>query len=326
MAPSKVKKNEIDEIGLACSDCGKKMVAADKVIKCSRCSKQYHPSCRQISDRECRNILKDGNWDCGNHHVKKLSVDAKLDKILKELETVKKSQEFLSDSHDDLLLVIGKLGEENKSIKNEMRAMAERFKNLKSELDSLKTAAHTSEQTKISANVIVRGLSGAEDPMKAMIKIANIVDSPLETGDIVSAQAIKTADRSHILVRFASNEKKKELMRSARAKRLGTVMFGYNGENKPIYIDEQLTKQSHYLLMRAKKLKAMGIKYVWVSNGDILVRCKDGDKVTKITSEEHIDNIEKNLVLKKKQGPTNTNTTVELSIQSHDSDDNCEEN
>lgn len=158
--------------------------------------------------------------------------------------------------------------------------------------------------------------------------------SPLATGDIVFAQTIKSTDRSHLLIRFAPNEKKKELMRSARAKRLGTNMFGYNGDNKPIYIDEQLTKQTHYLLMRAKKLKALGIKYVWVSNGDILVRQKDGEKVSKITSEQQIDSIEKGLVLKKKnnRGPkhpnSNTNTTVELSIQSEsaDSEEEFDEN
>lgn len=78
-------------------------------------------------------------------------------------------------------------------------------------------------------------------------------------------------------------------------------MCGYSGDNKPIFVDEQLTQQTYELLAQAKALKKLGVKYVWTSNGDILCRERDESPVTKIDSLAKVKAIEKKLVLSNKK-------------------------
>lgn len=40
-------------------------------------------------------------------------------------------------------------------------------------------------------------------------------------------------------------------------------MYGYAGEARPIYVDEQLTKDTFLLLKYTKRLKKVGVNYVW---------------------------------------------------------------
>lgn len=45
----------------------------------------------------------------------------------------------------------------------------------------------------------------------------------------------------------------------------------------------------------ARKLREYGVKYVWISSGDVLMREKDGSRVQRIDSTHHVERIMKNL-------------------------------
>lgn len=76
-------------------------------------------------------------------------------------------------------------------------------------------------------------------------------------------------------------------------------MYGYAGESKPIYVDEQLTRQTFLLFKQAKNLKKVGCTYVWISNGDIMARVNSTSPFIKITQNHQVDELEKALILKK---------------------------
>lgn len=82
-------------------------------------------------------------------------------------------------------------------------------------------------------------------------------------------------------------------------------MLGYDGDEMPVYVDEQITKESFMLFKNAKKLKKVGYAYVWISNGDIMVRRNPKSPFIKITSQEQIDSLETAELLRKKDGNTN---------------------
>lgn len=94
-------------------------------------------------------------------------------------------------------------------------------------------------------------------------------------------------------------------MKAAKQKRLSTQMYGYSGDSKPIFVDEQLTKYTYSLFVQAKQLKKHGIKHVWVSNGDVLSIEADDSQTKRIHSSTHVKEIEKALSLSKKKAVNN---------------------
>lgn len=82
-------------------------------------------------------------------------------------------------------------------------------------------------------------------------------------------------------------------------------MYGYDGDSKPIYVDEKLTKYTYTLFAQAKELKKVGIKYVWVSNGNVLDKQNDDPQTKRIHSSLQIKEIEKAIMLSKNKATNN---------------------
>lgn len=62
------------------------------------------------------------------------------------------------------------------------------------------------------------------------------------------------------------------MIKQAKAKKINSGAMGFTGDDRPIFIDEIVTQHTHNLLMEARKLREYGVKYVWSSKGDVLVR------------------------------------------------------
>lgn len=107
----------------------------------------------------------------------------------------------------------------------------------------------------------------------------------VENNDVTSVRHIQNNNKPPvIMVTFKEKEKKNEFMKSAKQNRVSSTQFGYSGDPYPIYVGHQLTTESFNLFLEAKKLKKIGISYVWIANGDILIREKTGKPAVKITT------------------------------------------
>lgn len=116
----------------------------------------------------------------------------------------------------------------------------------------------------------------------------------------VVAKRIEYENREPVIVASFTDEKlKRQFVKQAKKKRISTEMYGYVGESKPIYVDEQLTRQTFMLFKHAKSLKKLGCTYVWISNGDIMARINSTSPFIKITQKHQVDELEKVLILKK---------------------------
>lgn len=70
------------------------------------------------------------------------------------------------------------------------------------------------------------------------------------------------------------------------------ILENPNLENRPLYVNHELTKTSQFLLAKAKELRNQNlIKYVWVGEGSILIRKVDGGPTIKIHSLLHLNNV-----------------------------------
>lgn len=162
---------------------------------------------------------------------------------------------------------------------------------MNSELLELKTKVNAMEQRNLNNVVAIRGIDKGIDPTQMVQKIATIADLEIEGTVEIHSNAI--ADKQVIIAKFNDMDIKTKFIKSAKKKKITTNTLGLTGTPSPVYVDEQLTKDTYQLLARAKQLKKIGYKFIWVSNGEILIRENDEAKVTKITSAHQITELEK---------------------------------
>lgn len=174
----------------------------------------------------------------------------------KQTKEVVKSQQFISNKHDELLAELKKYKDENKSLRNEVTSLTKKFSSLSVEVQQLEAQLNKNDQTKLSSNVLIRGIRDADDPVEAVKKIAEIIDFTAAVDDIVFARQVKSEGKDTVIVAVFNNEQTKcKFVRDSKVKRLSSKMYG---EEKPIYVDEQLTKTTFLLFKHAKKLKKCG--------------------------------------------------------------------
>lgn len=206
------------------------------------------------------------------------------------MDDLSKSQQYLSNNHDDMLIEMKKINTDFQRTKGELKPVQNQYKNMAADIEDLKAKVNNGECDKLKGLVMIRGVPDDEDPLKVVSKIAKIVQIDVKK-DISATSWVKKA----VQVTFSNEEKKRAFIKAAKSKRISTTMYGCKGDEKPIYIDEPLTKHTYNLLNEAKKLKKYGVKFIWTSNGDVLMREKENDKVVKVRSEQHIDEIRRQI-------------------------------
>lgn len=307
-----------------CEYCDEIVNDSDLRITCADCHCTYHIECAGMETKQYRALKQKEKWTCDNHEEKdddenQNRIEKKLDNIGKQLKDLTKSQEFVSAKHDDVIEQLKLLREENKSVRQEIATLKKQQHQMRSDIDQLKAKLNIFEQQKTGDKVIVRGVKKEEDATEAVKKIAAIIDVNLDANDIIFANQITAEKKTPtITAKFSSQQKKNEFVKAAKKKRLSTQMYGYDGECKPIFVDEQLTKYTYSLFAQAKELKKVGIKYVWVSNGDVLYKQSDDSQTKRISSSMQINDIEKAIMLSKKKATSSkTHQQAGTSAQRH---------
>lgn len=278
---------------MTCSECNDDIGADTKFVKCNKCVNSFHLSCRDLTDREYRAFEKNGNFDCGAHKSSSACrIEAKLDKIAGQLTELTKSQQFLSDKYDDLMKSIEHQVEEGNKTKKELQSVKIQGNRVKQDVEMLKTRLNSLEQNNLAKNAVIRGLKKDENPNHAIKKLAEIASFDIDEGQIHSIQNHTKDDKSTLVVQFHNSNVRRDFVKAAKKKRITTTMYGYEGDNKPIFIDEQMTKETYGIYVRAKQLKKYGYKYTWVANGAVLVRETDNSDIIRITSIKQANDIE----------------------------------
>lgn len=218
----------------------------------------------------------------------KKTIDAltkQVSECTKQQKELTNAQQFFSTQYDDFTVQLNALTNVNKEMRNELNSVVKKCRDQSIEIEHLKSKLNLSEQQKINNNVIIRGIAANDDARESVKKIAALSDVVVDDTDIASVRHIMNEHKPPaIVVAFNNSDKKSEFIKSAKRNRISSVKFGYSGVAHPIFVDHQLTTESFNLFLEAKKLKKVGVSFVWIANGNILVREKAGKPVTKITS------------------------------------------
>lgn len=260
-----------------------------KTIDCVTCKQMFHPKCVGISV-DLLNVLKT-SWNCNNCN-KSPNIDIKS--LLKKFEQfkldlceVKGSINKLEKSCDtvtEIGLVVSKQQTEIESLKKEVQI--------------LRAGVNRLETLNRSNNIVITGVPETINENLLMIaaKIGEIIGAPM-TRDKISKFTrfrAKSSNIKPILIVLNNFYDKQSILARFRAVKVITGDKVGLDTTVKIRIGDHINSNLQKLLALArKKLVEKGImKYVWIQNGDVLVRKDAISKIIKIKRSEDVDKLE----------------------------------
>lgn len=229
---------------------------------------------------------------------KKSEFQSKLEKLAKIVHDLQQSNDFLAGKFEESESVVKQLQNTQKQMQQTIAALTTKCNKMSIEMEQLRSKTNTVEQAKVSTNVLIRGVKTDDDPKEAIRKIAEIAAFEVNVSVIASAKHITNEkSQSVIVAKFNDESKKRNFIKAAKKAKVSAQTYGYTDKTGPIYVDEQLTKQTFLLFKRTKELKKQGYKFVWISNGEILARKNEKSTAIRITTESQVIDLENEILM-----------------------------
>lgn len=249
----------------------------EEALYCEECEKWSHKACLNMSRTTFKRLEKSPlPWICDPCKKKMDSRNRKTDKNNKvaaqkenyTLEDVMKKLNEMDDKYNRVL----------KQYDEQMRVNEE----LRKELQTVKRDLNNRDQKELNNNVIIQGVPSVVNE-KVETVVEKLANKLKVTRNIEKAYRLGNPNQerasSAIKIIFKSYDDKKQWMQAKKSYKLSTGDLGYNDINEAIYINHDLTKRNIELFKMAKQFKKdHDYKYLWVSNGKIMIRKNDTSK------------------------------------------------
>ncbi|CAN8024435.1 unnamed protein product [Ixodes persulcatus] len=286
-----------------CLYCLKPLTKDCVSLTCHECKHQYHSGkCSGVTKKSFKQMSpqKIETWQCNTcithkkRQSRKMNVQGgkndsiimKLEQNGKTIDVIEKSLDHLSSQYDELL----------KKTENQSRTIEELSKKTNrlealvverdEEIQSLKLAVDNAEQYSRRNNIEIHGVKQVANE-----NLTHIIESIAVKLDLPPPkdQSVEAVHRLHskegktapILVRFSERN-----TRDMWIKKRVTL------RSEGIYINKNLTKLLKSLFWSTRtRAKEKQYKFVWVRNGKIFVRQKEGASVIRVESEKDLSKI-----------------------------------
>ena len=243
---------------------------------------------------------------------KKLNpIISSLDDIKHNMNQIEESIAFLSNKYDDLNAKVKEIKSKNDAISQDnsiLRAEIQRSSNIINQLrdDLDKQNQYTRRECLEFSSVPYREHESTNNIVK---QIGGLVGVEIQGSDISISHRL-TAPRSQsstastdnnnirdpvIIAKFARRDIRNQLYiarKGLREKSTRDIGF-YRSHNQKIYISESLTQRNKKLFNRCLQVfkRELNYKFLWTSNGKILLRKDGSHPVIKINNEADLEDL-----------------------------------
>lgn len=201
---------------------------------------------------------------------------------------------FLSGKYDDI-------HEKFVTVSDAVTTLQKENSELKKIVDKLQHDADANEQKGRLCNVEIQNVPfiKGENLFHVLESLGKSIGVPLSRDVIRSVHRVphnQTSDRpKNIIAELANRYLRDDVIAAARVRRGLTtenIGIGSPSNKKPIFINEHLTLKNKILYSKARELaKAKGYRFVWVKNGNILMRKSDDGRVVSIRDNSDLDRL-----------------------------------
>nr|XP_050052394.2 uncharacterized protein LOC126548287 [Dermacentor andersoni] len=216
-----------------------------------------------------------------------MTINGKLDQLLplrEVVEGIEDTLQFLSEQYDELQ----QRTERNENEIKDLKRRTERVEGNESDVNQLHAEIDQLEWRSRRLNLEFHGIqhSEKENLLEKLNDVAVQLELPqLSENDVVSVHRLpsKKENIPGIICRFAKQADRDRWWKSRQKLR----------ESKDdVFLLENVTKTTRDLLFQTKIwAKRANCKYVWHSNGRVLVRKTDGERAVAVSTERHLDKL-----------------------------------
>lgn len=312
-----------------CAYCTKKLVHNQVQVQCNNCEEWVHQKCTTLSKNEIKDIQKkkiiwkceecdeegrdtenedsdneesDESEDDGSQTKKKSPTKSKISPKAKvknqtknkiSLEDLFEKINYVIDQNDKLHKKIDAQEKESKELKKDIKKLKEEHQLLKKEVYHLKNNKNTNEQDKLKNNLMISGLSLAENSenelKETVVKIGKKMKVNVQEEEITCA--IVGKEKKQLKVTFSNYETKEKIMKAKKDQTLKANELGFE-QDHIIFLNHDLTVDNQKLLKKAREAKVqLKYKFAWYSNGKIFLRKTENSKIVHISSEDILEDL-----------------------------------
>jgi len=209
--------------------------------------------------------------------------------VAKRMEDLEKSQRFLSDKYDDLTKLLKSHTEENQAQKEHIRENSGRIKHIEDRTRRL-------EQLQASNKVIISGVPESRNEKIELIvhELSKQSQIPLTINTNLRLGPPIRGKNRPILLSLSDETQARRLVQYSRQSRptASSIHSTFSAEQR-VYISTYLTPETKRLWDATyTRAKSKGYKFVWIRDGDILIRRSEREKVYKINTMEDAEAID----------------------------------
>lgn len=276
----------------------------DDIVKCKgTCGAVCHKKCAKklflVNGRceDCAQTPVGSSRESSVVNVDAAGLDAEtaLIEINKKIEIIygmQKTLAELAESVDFYAEKYQELTQKQEKTEKKLTAMEQRNTYLEKYAKALEERIVILESKEYENKIEIAGLETQEGEKieNTVLNIAKKLD--LDPGNVETAQRINNkqngAQPNPVIITLKTKAARNQWI-AKRKNRITNNDVYNNGNRKPIYINEVLTKSTRQLLWMTKKELNGIYKYIWVQDGKILVRKGDTErKIFTVRSEDFL--------------------------------------
>lgn len=218
----------------------------------------------------------------------------KLDLLIKQFSKFSKLTERKLEENN---VGIKKILELQEAQAKEIKALKAENKELNSKVTQLsKKVDFLERQTLDNAIQFVNIPKVEGESLPNIIKtIAGVVNVNLSSFNFVKLfrrQEKRDGKPGDIIMYCNTQAVKDNLIQLLKEKKLVLSDIGFEDNNRKVYVNEMLTSTMSEIFYNARKIKnKQNWKFLWISKGNVLLKKKEGDRVIKIESLDHLNSI-----------------------------------
>jgi len=285
-----------------CVKCQEKLEHNEDALECSICKDIAHFYCVGYSEQNfkkmsnntknrftctnCKTITTKSPKSNGTEKNVGSSMEKNIEELMKSVTFMSAQFDIISSKLDSVMIELKNIKIENEKIVTENKRLSEEVDILKSKIDEI-------EQYNLGISVDITGIPKTQNENCKLI-VEEIGKKTNTAIDVIEAYRINSSlsKRSLIVAKLATLEMRKNLIRNVKSYKLTTDKMSNGWPKENIYMNERLTKLRRTLFYQTKvAATTKEYKFVWLSNGDILVRKNENSKIVRIKSSQDINNL-----------------------------------
>ncbi|CAH0555162.1 unnamed protein product [Brassicogethes aeneus] len=286
----KVKKKELN---WACGKCNEGSSSEDS------CSDEENIITNTRNTRNSKKVSSKNTKITASQNIKSPKITKTepnktlIDYIDKRFNDLEKSLTFYGDIIEDVRKSVAVISDNYKKLHKEHESTKKKVAELQREIHLLKQKKHDTFDEHKEKNDVLIGLTSKtdEEAKNDAQKILSYLD--VVTQDCTVKGLAGNGPRGHpFLITFKNVQDRNQMFDKRKLKgKIESSSCKLSGDNRNIYINEDMSKDSRVLFNKARSLKEKGYKYVWCKNGLVFCRETESSKILLLRSSEQIDKI-----------------------------------